>query len=729
MTAPGRYSGQSVTRVDGRLKVTGQARYTADHPVDDLVYGVLVCSTVARGRVTAIDTAEAQREPGVLRVITDFTGVTLPYDPRVVAAFGQPVAVVLADTLEAATHAASLVRVGYGDTVEPLTDVDSPRAVAEPATSARAADYSRGDADAALRRAQVVTDLQYSIPRNNHNPMEIPGTIAQWQGDRLTVWDKTQGIASCQAAYAKAFGLKPEQVHVISPFLGGAFGSAGKTWTNGLLTAYAARQLGRPVKLSLTRKQFYAVVGYRPTSRQRMAIGADRDGRITAIIHDVRVENSRYDGYEDNVTALPRNQYSTPNMRSTYRTVHLDVNPPTYMRGPGYTSGAFALESAMDDLAFRLGMDPIELRRRNEPPTDESENLPFSTRRVTECFARGADVFGWSRRNPRPRATRDGDLLIGMGTAAGVYHTGVSACAVAVRINRDGTAEVRTGASDMGPGTYTSMTQIAADVLGLPMARVRFFLGDSDMPKAPIHGGSQTMASVGSGVMNATTSLRDRFVRTAVVDPGSPLNGLRPDQVTVVDGRMQAAADPRRGESYQELLVRRGWGPLDAEERWEPDEASHQRFSMNAYGAVFAEVGVDERLGTVRVRRMYGVYDVGRVINPLLAHSQAIGGMVGGTGMALLEATELDHRDGRIVNANMSDYLVPVSADVRNLDAEFLQGEDLIADPIGVKGLAELVFTGVPGALANAVFNATGRRITDLPITIDKVLQGDAASA
>ena len=452
-----------------------------------------------------------------------------------------------------------------------------------------------------------------------------------------------------------------------------------------------------------------------------MAIGADRSGRISAIVHEAHTETSRYNAYEDNVMTGPRFQYTAPNMRSTYRVVPLDINPPTSMRGPGATTGTFALESAMDDLAFRLGMDPIELRMRNEPDRDVSANLPFSTRRLTDCLRQGAAAFGWSRRNPTPRATLDGDQLIGIGMAAAVYHTARSECAALARINADGTADVQCGTSDMGPGTYTSMTQVAADALGLPLNRVRFALGDSRFPEAPSHSGSRTMASVGSAVFTTANMLRDRFVRTAVVDPGSPLNGLRPEEVAVGDGRMFHTGEPARGESYQDLLRRRGWENLDAQQTWSPDDAD-QRFSMSAYGAVFAEVAVDETLGTVRVRRIYGCYDAGRIINPKLAHSQAIGGMVGGIGMALLEGTQLDYRDGRIVNANMSDYLVPVNADVPALDATYLPAADTIADPLGVKGLGELVIVGVPAAIANAVFNATGRRVTDLPITLEKLL-------
>ena len=711
-------SGQPVTRVDGRLKVTGKAVYAADNPAPDLAYAALVCSTVARGSVDRIDPAAALRDHDVLRVLTDFVGVKLPYDIRQVSCFGQPVAVVVATTLEAAVHGASVVEVKYRPGAQ-LTNIDAPQAEQKPGTRTR--DYARGNADDALRTAAVVTDLHYSIMRNNHNPMEIPATVASWDGDRLTVWDKVQSISGAQKTYADAFGVAGDKVRVISPFVGGAFGSAGTTWPHQLLAAFAARQMRRPVKLMLTRKQYYSGVGYRPTSRQRMAIGADRSGHINAIVHEAHTETSRYNAYEDNMMTGPRFQYTAPNMRSTYRVVPLDINPGCPMRGPGATTGTFALESAMDDLAFRLGMDPIDLRMRNEPDHDVSANLPFSTRRLTDCLRQGAAAFGWSRRNPTPRATLDGDQLIGIGMAAAVYHTARSQCAALARINTDGTADVQCGTSDMGPGTYTSMTQVAADALGLPLNRVRFALGDSRFPEAPSHSGSRTMASVGSAVFTTANMLRDRFVRTAVVDPGSPLNGLRPEEVAVGDGRMFHTGEPARGESYQDLLRRRGWENLDAQQTWSPDDAD-QHFSMSAYGAVFAEVAVDEALGTVRVRRIYGCYDAGRIINPKLAHSQAIGGMVGGIGMALLEGTQLDYRDGRIVNANMSDYLVPVNADVPALDATYLPAADTIADPLGVKGLGELVIVGVPAAIANAVFNATGRRVTDLPITLEKLL-------
>ncbi|MBV8929364.1 MAG: xanthine dehydrogenase family protein molybdopterin-binding subunit [Mycobacteriaceae bacterium] len=711
-------TGQPFSRVDGRLKVTGAAQYAADNPVPNLLHAVLVCSTAARGAVRRIAVSAALKHPGVIRVLTDFRGVTLPFDPRQVAFSGQPVAVVVASTLESAAHGASLVSVRYSS-ASPTTDIDAKQASTHPA--AHTPDYARGDPDSALQAAAVVTDRRYSIARNNHNPMELPSTIASWEGDKLTVWDKVQGINSAQAAFAKAFGIPSDNVRVISPFVGGAFGSAGTTWPHQLIAAFAARQIRQPVKLVITRRQMYTAIGYRPTSRQRLAIGADRAGTITAMIHEGHTETARYQVYEDAITGPAKFVYRCPNMRSTYRVVPLDVNLPTYMRGPGATPGTFVLECAMDDLACRLGMDPVALRLRNEPDHDQFSGTPFSTRRLTDCLNQGAATFGWSQRNPVPRATRDGNDLIGLGMAAASYHTGRSEAEALVRINVDGTADLLCGTSDMGPGTYTSMTQVAADALGVPMNRVRFALGDSGYPKAPSHSGSRTMASVGSAVFTVSNMLRDSFIRTAVVDPGSPLAGARPQDVGVTEGRMFRIDDPARGETYQDMLRRRGWPSMDSRRTWTPDDAD-KKFSMYAYGAVFAEVGVDESLGRVRIRRLYGCYDAGRVINPKLAHSQAIGGMVGGIGMALLEATLLDHRDGRVVNANMTDYLVPVNADVPSLDATFLPAEDTIADPIGVKGLGELVIVGVPPAIANAVFNATGNRVTDLPITLDKLL-------
>lgn len=710
--------GRPLSRVDGRLKVTGQARYAADHDLPGLVHAVIVGSTVSRGSVTALASDEALSAGGVLKVLTSWDDVKLGYPGTQVNFFGQPVAIVVAETLEQAEHGASLVEVTYAAGPS-LTDMDDRAAAAQPAPETP--DYSRGDPDAALRSAHTVVDGTFTITRENHNPMELPSTVANWDGNKLTLWDKTQWVQGTANAVATALSMPVGDVRVISPFVGGAFGSAGITWQHQILAAFAAREMRRPVKLVLTRKQTYSGVGYRPTSRQRLVIGAGPDGKIAGIVHEARTETARYAMFEEEITALPKFLYDSPHMRSRYQLVPLDVHQPTYMRGPGMVSGAFALESSMDELAHRLGIDPIELRLGNEPATDRSENRPFSTRGLTQCLRAGAQTFGWSTRNPTPRARREGELLIGLGVASASYHTNRAPADAMARINADGTAVVASATSDMGPGTYTSMTQVAADALGLPPERVTFSLGDSTLPMSPIHAGSLTMASVGSAVFTACNALRDSFVRTAVVDPASPLHGVAPEQVTVRNGSLSVTDSPARGETYQDILRRRGRQSMDTVTSWVPGDAT-TRLSTYAYGAVFAEVAVDQSLGTVRMRRMHAVYDAGRVISPKLAHSQALSGMVAGIGMALLEHTVLDHRDGRVVNANLADYLVPVNADVPELTAQYIDSEDLDADPIAAKGLGEVVMVGVPAAIGNAVFNATGVRVRDLPITLEKLL-------
>jgi xanthine dehydrogenase YagR molybdenum-binding subunit len=710
--------GQPMSRVDGPLKVTGRATYSAEHPVPGLLHGVIVSSTVDRGRVLSINSDRALATSGVLRVLTDLSAVKLGYPADQVNFFGQSLGIVLATSLEAAEHGAELVEVTY-DRRPGLHDIDAPQLPAHP--SSETPDYRRGDPDAALRDAHTVVDLNYGIARNFHNPMELPSTIAAWTGDQLTLWDKTQWVQGNARNVAAALGVPPGNIRVICPFIGGAFGSAGRTWPHVILTAFAARQMGRPVKLVLTRKQMYTGVGYRPTSRQHFQVGATADGQLTAIVHEGSSETARYTDYDDSGMELTQFLYRCPNVRSGYRLVPLDVHAPTFMRGPGTVTGAFALESSLDALAHDLGVDPIDLRIRNEPAGNEFNNLPFTTRRLVDCYRMGAERFGWSNRAAVPRARREGDLLIGSGMAAAAHSNNRATAAAMARVHADGTAVVSSATSDMGPGTYTSMMQIAADALGLPPDRVTFRLGDSSLPTAPMHSGSKTLASVGSAVFTACTALRDSFVRTAVVDPASPLHGAAPEKVAARGGVLYVDGLPDRGEPYAEILRRHHLPSMDTQQSWGPGDFN-QHYSSYAYGAIFAEVSVDEMLGVARVRRIFAAYDIGRVVNPKLAHSQALSGMVAGIGMAFLEDGITDHRDGRVINANMSDYLVPVNADVPDLDAVFLDADESAADPIGIKGLAELVMVGIPAAIGNAVFNATGRRITRLPITLETLL-------
>ncbi|MEV4364885.1 xanthine dehydrogenase family protein molybdopterin-binding subunit [Nonomuraea sp. NPDC049625] len=722
--------GAPLSRVDGRLKVTGKALYAAEHDVDGVVHAVIVDSGIGRGRITSIDTRAALAHPGVLRVISHLNAPKLPYrdnsgsnnppgrrlrvfqDDRVLF-YGQPVAVVVATTLQAAQHGAGLVEVRYD--AEP-SSTDLHEAEADEPTR-----YARGDAEAGLRSAAVRMDLTYRTARNHHNPMEPHATIARWNGHRLTVWDKTQWVVGTQTELAAVFGIQTQAVRVISPFVGGAFGSGLRCWPHVVVAAVAARETARPVKLVLSRKQMYFGTGFRPSYEYRLRLGSDRRGRLTGMVHEMDAETSSYEKFTESILAPGQMLYSMPNVSQAYRTVPLDVNTPLWMRGPGFATASFVIESAMDELAHKLGIDPIELRRRNEPAQDESKKLPFSTRRLRECYTVGAHEFGWRRRSSRPRSRREGDWLIGMGMAAGVYDTARFAAQARVRLNADGTAVAEAAASDMGPGTYTSQTQVAADALGLTMRTVTFRLGDSLFPPTPPHGGSMTMASVGSAVLDGCNQVRRQAIKLAVEDRDSPLYGADADVVVVRSGRMHVEDDPARGETYQQLLARNNRSHLEALGSF-AGPSGPERHSFYAYNATFAEVAVDATLGLVRVRRMLGVYDAGRIISPKLAHSQAIGGIVGGIGTALLEHTVTDHRDGRIVNANLADYLVPVNADVPDIKTIYLDGEDSEADPLGVKGLGEVVHVGVAPAIANAVFNATGRRIRELPITAEALL-------
>ncbi|MFC9056424.1 xanthine dehydrogenase family protein molybdopterin-binding subunit [Streptomyces sp. NPDC057074] len=721
--------GAPLSRVDGRLKVTGKARYAAEHDVKGALHAVMVDASVGRGRITSIDTRAAEAHSGVLRVIHHRNAPKLPYkdnkasnnppgrrlrvfqDDRVLF-HGQPVAVVVATSLEAAQHGASLVEIRY-DAEQPSTELAEAQA-GDPTN------YARGDADAGIRSAAVRLDLTYRMARNHHNPMEPHATIARWDGDKLTVWDKTQWIVGTQTELSTVFDVPLDSVRVISPFVGGAFGSGLRCWPHTVVAALAARVTKRPVKLVLSRKQLYFGTGFRPAYEYRLRLGSDRRGRLRAMVHEMEHETSSYETFVEGILEPGQMLYSMPDVRQAYRTVALDVNTPIWMRGPGPATASYVIESALDELADQLGIDPIELRRRNEPAEDESSGLPWSTRRLRECYTVGAREFGWDRRSTRPRSRREGDWLIGMGMATGVYHTARAPAEARVQLDADGTAVVETATSDMGPGTYTSHTQVAADALGLTMRAVRFRLGDSLYPQTPPHGGSMTMASVGSAVLDGCNKVRQQAIKLAVEDRESPLYGVPAEGVVVRSGRLHLRSNTTRGETYQRLLARNNRSALEARGSFAPP--SSERHSLHAYNATFAEVAVDATLGLVRVRRILGVYDAGRIISPKLAESQAIGGMVGGIGQALLEHTVTDHRDGRIVNADLANYLVPVNADVPDLKAIYLDGDDREADPLGVKGLGEVVMVGVAPAIANAVFNATGRRVRDLPITAEALL-------
>ncbi len=745
--------GRPVSRVDGRLKVTGAARYAAEFKQQDLTHAVLVMSTIASGRIKSIDTKAAERAPGVLAVVTHLNASRLRFPERAmgpdrvvddgVAPWvgrslpvlqgdtiyfdSQPIGVVVAQTLEQAEFAATLVSVTYEEKPHATSlEAEISRAfppqeglVKEPPLG-RFADYLRGDPQA-LSKAEVVSDQSYTIPIEHHNPMELLSTIAQWNGNKLTVHDKTQWVGNVQEHLALVFGLPQADVHVVSPFVGGAFGSSLRPWSHPVVAAIAARAVRKPVKLVLTRKHMFTSHGHRPYTVQRVALGASKEGKLTAIVHEGHAQTSLYEENTEALLDATRMLYASPNCVTKYRLVRGNIQTPLYMRGPGEASGVFALDSAMDELAYKLNIDPLELRIRNHADTDLADGLPWSSKSLLECYRAGAEKFGWSRRKLEPRSMRDGRYLIGMGMATATYPTLRAPSTARVRIFKDGSAVVQAAASDMGPGTWTMMKIIGAESLALSLDKVRSELGDSTLPRAAVHGGSMTTASVGSSIQAAAFAARKNLLDLAKSDSRSPLHGATEAQVVFTDGRIALQSDPARGETYSNILTRNNRDMIEAEATSAPGE-EWKKYSMHAFGAHFAEVRIDEELGIMRVARWVTGIAAGRIINERTAVTQITGAVVGGIGMAMTEETMIDHRMGRIVNSSLAEYHVPVHADIPKLEAFFVAEVDDKVNPIGVKGIGEVGYVGVAPAIANAVFHATGKRIRTLPITLDKLI-------
>jgi xanthine dehydrogenase YagR molybdenum-binding subunit len=733
-------------RVDGRLKVTGGARYSAEMPTHGVVHAVLVQSTVGAGRIARLDTRAAERAPGVLLVMTHLNAPRLPHGSRppverpagrvltllqdsLVHYNGQPIAVVVADTLEQATHAAALVKATYRTrkpVVDPIAALSTARRPDASATLGEEPDAHRGDVEAGLAQADVRVDQTYTTPAENHNPMEPHATIAVWEADRLTLYSSTQYVSGEAEVMAKTLGLAPGQVRVVCPFVGGGFGCKGSTWSHVPLAAMAAKRVGRPVKLVLSRKQMFGPVGGRPVTIQRITLGARQEGALTAIRHQSTSHTSRIEDWSERAAMVTRMLYACPNVETTNHLVSLDLGTPTFQRAPGEATGTYALESAMDELAYRLDMDPVELRLKNYAEQDPEANRPWSSKSLRECYRAAADRFGWSRRTPEPRSMRKGDMLVGYGMATAVYPTHRRPATAVARLARDDRGMVRavvqTGTQDLGTGTYTIMTQIAADALGLTPAQVRFELGDTRLPPSPVSGGSMTAASAGSAVHEAALACRQALVGLAIGDPRSPVYRASEADVRAENGRLFLASNPAKAEGYDVLLGRNRGKPVEGWARKLGPGPESEEYSMYAFGATFAEVHVDPELGQIRVPRVVGAYAAGHILNPKTARSQFIGGLVWGISMAFLEATLIDPHTGRILNADLAEYHVPVNADIGDLDVIMIDEDDSQVNPIGVKGIGEIGITGIPAALANAVYHATGVRVRELPITLDRLL-------
>ena len=710
-------------------------------PVAGVVHAVMVTCTIAAGRVTAMDTTAAAAAPGVIAILTPQNAPRLPAGGRAavnppsgrvlsllqddeVHYNGQPIGVVVADTLERAMEGARLVKLSYAATHANLDMATGPAgstATGRPSGGGNPPKSTRGDVAGGLASAAVRVEHTYTTPLEQHNPMEPHATLAVWDGDHLTLYDATQGVFGARDTVAKTFGIPAENVRVVSHFLGGGFGSKGSAWSHVMLATMAAKEVGKPVKLVLTRRQMFGPVGGRPQTIQRVSLGAAKDGTLTAVRHTSTSNTSMLEDWLEPSAVATRILYETPNCDTDHQLVKLHVGTPTFMRAPGEASGTFAIESAMDELSYALRMDPVALRLKNYAERDPESKKPWSSKSLRACYAQAAERFGWSRRTPAPRSMRDGRWLVGMGMATATYPTNRSAASAVARLLPDGRAWVRAGTQDLGTGTYTVMTQVAADELGLRPDQVRFELGDTEMPRTPISGGSQTAASVGSAVKEATQALRAKLVQMAVADSRSPLHALAEADVRAANGRLERTSNPSVGESFAALIARNGGQFVEVRADAKPGDEKKQ-YAMHAFGAVFTEVRVDPDLREIRVPRIVGAYGVGHILNAKTARSQLIGGITYGMGMALMEETVVDRRSGRYVNADLAEYHVPVNADVGEIDVIFVDEDDPHVNPLGVKGIGEIGTTGVVASIANAIYHATGTRVRDLPITLDKLL-------
>jgi xanthine dehydrogenase YagR molybdenum-binding subunit len=731
--------GQPISRIDGRLKVTGRARYTADIPLETIVHAAIVYSTIANGRIVSIETAVAENAPGVLAVLTHKNmprmnqqswshlrpqGQTyLPLQDDRIHYAGQPVALVVASTLDQATYAGTLIKVAYETHPPVVFDLRTAMEDAvEPPQRMWPLSSSVGDADKAIAGAAVRVEQTYTMPDRHHNAMEPHVTLAVWGRDgSLTLYDSTQMVVGTKKLVSLVLGIPEEKINVVCEFLGGGFGGKSWSWPHTLLAALAAKVVNRPVRLQLSRAQMYSMVGHQAGTVQTIALGASSNGNLSGIRHDSINPTSMFDDYVEYAAMASRHLWrASGGIATSHRVVHVNRNSPVVLRAPMEAQGHFALECAMDELAYATGVDPVELRLRNDTDTDPYSGRPFSTRALRECLTRGAARFGWDRRTPEPRSMRDERYLIGQGVAAAIYTHWRWPGKARVTINGGGSALVEAAAHDIGTGTYTVMAQVAADVLGLAPDKVTVRLGDTRLPESHPAIGSATVSNATAAVMLAAQAAREKAIALTLTDRDAPFAGAAPDDVIVADGRLELAKT-NLNVTYAELLARNGLSSLVGEGDYAPVEEVNGPKAIFSFSAVFAEVRVDAELGLVRLNRFVGAYDAGRIINPKTARSQAIGGIIWGVGQALLEQSETDPASGQFINRNYSGYLVPTNADIPELEVLFVGGFDAEASPLGTKGLGELTAVSVAPAIANAVYHATGKRVRDLPITIERL--------
>lgn len=745
--------GQPAPRYDGRAKVTGRAIYGADTPMANPAHAYLVTSAIAKGCVESFDLSEAKRVRGVIEIFSHenmpalkdsklfsdggYGSTTIqPLKGPEVAHDGQIIAVVIADTYEAARDAANRVRVTYSAET-PTATFDSPGATAAGAKGQSASfkeDPSVGDFARAFQEAEVKLDADYETPTQHHNPMELFATSCVWNGDNLTVYEGSQYVYGLKNGVAEQLGLDPDKVRVISPYIGGGFGSRGSTTPRTAIIAAIARQIGRPVKLVATREQGFTIVTYRAETRHRIQLGASRDGKLVALSHEGEELSSRPDPYCVGGTKTSTRLYACPNVNSRVTIVRADRNTPGFMRSPPEVPYLFALESAMDELAVKLNMDPVELRRINDTASEPIGGKPYTSRGLMACFDAAAEAFGWSQRSTAPRSMSDGDWLIGYGCASTCYPTQMAPSAARVRLQRDGRTRVEIAGHEVGTGAYTVIAQAAAERLGVPLEKVTVVMGDSDLPPAPVAGGSNSTASTCSAVMMVCDQIRQRLSQTLVKEATAGQTvGLGQTPAQQATGSDQPLDRERAFDAL-------GVAMIEEYGEWKPDGAPSDAFKAMhagharlvggsgmkdriayAFGAEFVEVRVNRFTHEIRAPRLVGAFSAGRIMNPRTARSQLMGGLIWGMSSALLEATEMDRRYARYVNDNLADYLVPVNADVRHVEVIMLPEEDRQINPAGIKGLGELANVGTNAAICNALFHATGQRIRKLPVRLESL--------
>ena len=740
--------GPARNRVDGPLKVTGKAKYAVEFEIPNVVHAWPVVSNLAKGTITAIDTKAADAAPGVLKVFTPSnapkpdeakakkkeatraSGIRIedrnPLDDDKVYYAGQYLALVVAQTLEQAQHAASLVRVNYAPEEPLLTMSDAAKEAKQPDKNRdEEVQPTKGDVDAALKKAGLIkVEETYMTPTETHNPIEMSGTIAAWEGDtKLTLWNATQFVKGVQSIQARTYDLDIENVRVIDPFVGGAFGCKGATWPHELLTSMAAKALRRPVKFYVPRKEMFTATGHRTPTRQKLTLAATKDGKLQAVRHVSETLESPVGQWIESCGARWTGAlYESPNIDIQEYVYPVNVATPTFMRAPGECPGSYGLECAMDELAVALKMDPVQLRLTNYAENHPIKEKPYSAKHLKDAYQVAAEKFGWSQRNPQPASMKDGSRLVGWGMATASYPAHKMQAEAKAILKADGSATVQCATHDLGTGAYTAFTQISSEQLGVPFEKVTFELGKSDYPFGPVAGGSNSTGTVGTAIHDAAQLLHQALADLAVKDANSPLHGLAPNDIAMTEpGRIGLKNDKTKSDSYTDILRRAGKDTLAVESKMkESDEKKKQVFQ--SWGAHFVEVKIDPLLPRVQVTRVVTAINCGRVVTYKPARSQIIGGVVMGIGMALTEATEYDPKTGLPVNGNLAEYHVPTNADVPQIDVEFVGEPDFDFNPIGCRGIGEIGITGIAAAVANAVFHATGKRVRDLPITPDKLI-------